>query len=106
MRKLDRVVRAVAGKDIVVTLTGESGTGKEVLARRVHDLSQRRCGPFVPINCAAMTDQRVTVTWQDVGVAIKASAERRLGRSLLRVYLGLALFGLGVVVASLAVMHL
>jgi DNA-binding NtrC family response regulator len=56
MRKLDRVVRAVAGKDIVVTLTGESGTGKEVLARRVHDLSHRRSGPFIPINCAAIPE--------------------------------------------------
>ena len=56
MRKLDRVVRAVAGKDIVVTLIGESGTGKEVLARRVHELSHRRSGPFVPINCAAIPE--------------------------------------------------
>ncbi len=56
MRKLDRVVRAVAGKDIVVTLIGESGTGKEVLARRVHELSHRRTGPFVPINCAAIPE--------------------------------------------------
>ncbi len=56
MRKLDRIVRAVADKDIVVTLIGESGTGKEVLARRVHELSRRRSGPFVPINCAAIPE--------------------------------------------------
>jgi DNA-binding NtrC family response regulator len=56
MRTLDRLVRAVAGKDIVVTLVGESGTGKEVLARRVHELSHRRSGPFVPINCAAIPE--------------------------------------------------
>jgi DNA-binding NtrC family response regulator len=56
MRELDRVARAVAGKDIVVTLIGESGTGKEVLARRVHELSHRRAGPFVPINCAAIPE--------------------------------------------------
>ena len=37
-------------------LVGESGTGKEVLARRVHDVSLRRTGPFVPINCAAIPD--------------------------------------------------
>jgi len=56
MRELDRVARAVAGKDVVVTLIGESGTGKEVLARRVHELSHRRAGPFVPINCAAIPE--------------------------------------------------
>jgi DNA-binding NtrC family response regulator len=56
MRDLDRIIRTVASKDVVVTLIGESGTGKEILARRVHDLSGRRSGPFVPINCAAIPD--------------------------------------------------
>ncbi len=56
MRQLDRVVRLIAAKDVVVTFIGESGTGKEVLARRIHDLSHRRHGPFVPINCAAIPE--------------------------------------------------
>ena len=56
MRDLDRVIRTVAPKDVIVTLIGESGTGKEVLARRVHELSDRRRGPFVPINCAAIPE--------------------------------------------------
>jgi transcriptional regulator with PAS, ATPase and Fis domain len=56
MRRLDATLRAVAPKDVVVTLIGESGTGKEILARRVHELSERRRGPFVPINCAAIPD--------------------------------------------------
>jgi DNA-binding NtrC family response regulator len=56
MRQLDRVLRTVAPKDVTVTLIGESGTGKEVLARRVHELSARRSGPFVPINCAAIPE--------------------------------------------------
>src|SRR6185369_3064222 len=56
MRELDKIIRAVAPKDVGVTIIGESGTGKEVLARRVHDLSQRRTGPFVPINCAAIPE--------------------------------------------------
>jgi DNA-binding NtrC family response regulator len=56
MRQLDRVLRAVAGKDVTLTLIGESGTGKEVLARRAHELSERRRGPFIPINCAAIPD--------------------------------------------------
>jgi DNA-binding NtrC family response regulator len=56
MRRLDRVLGAVAPKDVAVTLIGESGSGKEVLARRVHEVSPRRAGPFIPINCAAIPD--------------------------------------------------
>jgi DNA-binding NtrC family response regulator len=56
MRKLDRVLRIVAAKDVAISLVGESGTGKEILARRVHDLSDRRSGPFTPINCAAVPE--------------------------------------------------
>jgi transcriptional regulator with PAS, ATPase and Fis domain len=56
MRDVDRVLSAVAPKDVTVTLIGESGVGKEVLARRVHELSERRRGPFVPINCAAIPE--------------------------------------------------
>jgi DNA-binding NtrC family response regulator len=57
MRRLERVVRTIAPKDVMITLVGESGTGKEVLARRVHELSRRADGPFVPINCAAIPEQ-------------------------------------------------
>ncbi len=56
MKKADQILRAVAAKDVTLTLIGESGTGKEVLARRAHELSLRRKGPFVPINCAAIPE--------------------------------------------------
>ena len=56
MKKLDQVLKAVAAKDVTLTLIGESGAGKEVLARRAHELSERRQNPFVPINCAAIPD--------------------------------------------------
>jgi DNA-binding NtrC family response regulator len=56
MRKVDQIIRLVAAKEVALTLIGESGTGKEVLARRAHELSQRRKGPFVPINCAAIPE--------------------------------------------------
>ena len=56
MRDVDRIVRAVASKHVTLTLIGESGAGKEVLARRAHELSERRRGPFVPINCAAIPE--------------------------------------------------
>ncbi len=56
MRALDRMLRAIAPKDVTVTLMGESGTGKEVLARRFHELSGRHASPFIPINCAAIPE--------------------------------------------------
>ncbi len=56
MRKADQILRAVAAKEVTLTLIGESGAGKEVLARRAHEISERRKGPFIPINCAAIPE--------------------------------------------------
>src|SRR6476620_10005917 len=56
MKRASEIVRTVAAKQVTLTLIGESGTGKEVLARRIHELSRRRAGPFVPINCAAIPE--------------------------------------------------
>jgi two-component system, NtrC family, response regulator AtoC len=48
------LVRRVAPADTTVLLSGESGTGKELVARALHDQSDRREGRFVAINCAAV----------------------------------------------------
>ncbi len=48
------LVIKVAPTEATVLLQGESGTGKEVIARLVHDCSERANGPFVPVNCGAI----------------------------------------------------
>lgn len=54
MLEIHASVRRLAKTDLPVLITGESGTGKEETARAIHQASNRRKGPFVPINCAAL----------------------------------------------------
>jgi DNA-binding NtrC family response regulator len=54
IRKTVDMIARVASGDATVLITGESGTGKELVARALHDQSDRRDHPFVAINCAAM----------------------------------------------------
>lgn len=57
MRRVVEMVNLVAATDASVLLLGESGTGKEVIADLIHQTSQRRTKPLVPINCAALPEQ-------------------------------------------------
>src|SRR6185503_20259121 len=56
LKEILRVLEDVAASNVSVLLTGESGTGKDVLARHVHRLSTRAAGPFVDVNCAALSE--------------------------------------------------
>ena len=56
MRALWEMVRTIAPTDATVLITGESGTGKELVAKAVHAASRRARGPFVAVNCAALTE--------------------------------------------------
>jgi two-component system nitrogen regulation response regulator NtrX len=50
------VIESCAESNSRVFLTGENGTGKEVIARRIHELSERKHAPFVAVNCAAIPE--------------------------------------------------
>lgn len=54
--KMLELVERVAPSASAVLLLGESGTGKEVIAKSVHDASQRKDGPFVPVECSGLTE--------------------------------------------------
>ena len=56
MAKVARTIERVAPTNVSVMLLGASGTGKELLARGLHDASDRRNGAFVAINCAAIPE--------------------------------------------------
>jgi len=56
MRKLMEMARVIAAIDSTVLITGESGTGKERVARFVHDHSANASGPFIAVNCGAITE--------------------------------------------------
>jgi NtrC-family two-component system response regulator AlgB len=57
MRQLFDMLSKAAAHDVPVLLRGENGTGKSVLARRLHQLSERRERPFVVVNCPTLSEE-------------------------------------------------
>jgi len=56
MEEVYRLTRRVAGSNASVLILGETGTGKELIANAVHRLSDRQSGPFVKVNCGALSE--------------------------------------------------
>ena len=56
MRRMLDMIDMVAPSEATVLITGKSGTGKELVARSIHRLSPRRNGPWVAVNCAALSE--------------------------------------------------
>ncbi len=56
MQEVFRKIRLYAASDAAVVITGETGTGKELVARAIHEESERRRGPYIALNCSAISE--------------------------------------------------
>ena len=81
MQDVYRVMARLMHTDLTVLITGESGTGKELVARALHDYGQRRKGPFIAINMAAIPRELIEseLFGHEKG-AFTGAAARSIGR--------------------------
>jgi transcriptional regulator with PAS, ATPase and Fis domain len=79
INKLIRNVRRVAVSDFPVLIEGETGSGKELVSRGIHDSSARRDGPFVVVNCGAISPELIEseLFGHEKGAFTGATAQRR-----------------------------
>jgi DNA-binding NtrC family response regulator len=59
MKKIRETIQKVAPTDARVLITGENGVGKELVARNMHELSNRADGPLIEVNCAAIPSELI-----------------------------------------------
>lgn len=78
---LRRLIDKIAPSDAAVLITGESGTGKELVARRLHLRSRRSAGPFVTVNCGAISENLIQseLFGHEKG-AFTGAHQRKIGR--------------------------
>ena len=81
MQQIFDLIRRVADTNATVLVSGESGTGKELIARAIHQQSQRRVRPFVAVNCAAISEQLIeSELFGHERGAFTGAIEKRLGK--------------------------
>ena len=81
MQEVYRVTRKVASSPATVLLTGETGTGKELIARALHQLSSRATGPFIRVNCGALSESLLeSELFGHIKGAFTSAHETRTGR--------------------------
>ncbi len=81
MMEVYETTRRVAGSNASVLLLGETGTGKELIAGAIHQLSDRRSGPFVKVNCGALSESLLeSELFGHVRGAFTSAVSNRTGR--------------------------
>lgn len=81
MQKMYRLARLVAPRNTAVLIVGPTGTGKELIARGIHELSRRKRGPFIVVNCAAIPENLLEAElFGFTRGAFTGAVQARLGR--------------------------
>lgn len=81
MQEVYQLTRRMANSSATVLLLGETGTGKELVAQAIHDSSPRRTGPFIRVNCGALSESLLeSELFGHVKGAFTSAIENRTGR--------------------------
>lgn len=81
MHKIFKIIDSVADARASILITGENGTGKSMIARAIHQRSQRRNGPFIEVACGALPDTLLeSELFGHVAGAFTGAATDRLGK--------------------------